>query len=87
METMPIKETLLAVLNDATAPQDKRRLAADTLAFYNDFDIPSESDKGVVATLREWRAALIWSGTLTLIKNEGRFDVVRTMDLPPAVTS
>lgn len=65
MET-PIKNKLLTVLNDPSESKERRGLAADILSWYSSFDIPGESDKGVVATLAEFYAERFWLGSLTI---------------------
>jgi hypothetical protein len=68
----PMKDKLLSVRNDPTARKEQRNLAADILGWYASFDIPSESDKGVVATLAEFYAECFWKGILTIADHDAR---------------
>ncbi len=65
MET-PIKNKLLNVLNDPSETKERRGLAAEILSWYSTFDIPGEADKGIVATLAEFRAERFWLGEETI---------------------
>jgi hypothetical protein len=68
----PMKDKLLSVRNDLTATKEQRKLAADILVWYSSFDIPSESDKGVVATLTEFYAECFWKGIATISEHDAR---------------
>jgi hypothetical protein len=68
----PIKTKLLAVISDTSAPKDQRKLAAEILAWWERFDVPSMPDKDVVAMLREWHADTFWRGISTIVEHDAR---------------
>jgi hypothetical protein len=71
MET-PIKNKLLSVISDPAASKPDRKSAAEILAWYARFDIPSESDKTVVGQLAEWHAERFWTGASTIAEHHAR---------------
>jgi hypothetical protein len=67
-----MKNKLLAVLNDATAPKETQNFAVKVLQFYGERDSDPKEDPEVRRMLAEWFSDFIWSGLSSLVEEDGK---------------